>query len=87
MGKFVEKLTVSIKGARAVRREPSVAENIATHGEAMAERVNSALRMMGNNYVRVHVVASGDKTRARSRVLITYPASEHLGNLLINSVR
>ena len=43
MGKFVQKLIVHIKGARAVRRDPGVSANLATHGEAMAQRANSIL--------------------------------------------
>lgn len=87
MGKFVQKLIVHISGARQVRRDPGVSANLATHGEAMAQRANAVLRAMGNRYVRVHVVQSNGKTRARARVMLSYPAGENLESVLLNVMR
>lgn len=87
MGNFVKKLIVHIKGARAVRRDPGVSANLATHGEQMAQRANSILRAAGNRSVRVHVVDSKGKTRARARVMLSYPAGENVESVLFNALR
>lgn len=87
MGSFVKKLIVHSAGAVAVLKDPGVSANLATHGEAMAQRVNSALRTLGNNYVRVHVTDSKGKNRARTRVVLSYPVEENVNNLLLGSLR
>ena len=87
MGSFVKRLDVNSAGAVAVLKDPGVSANLATHGEAMAQRVNGALRMLGNNYVLVHVTDSKGKNRARTRVVLTYPVSENVNNLLLGSLR
>lgn len=87
MGNFVKKLVVHSKGAVSVLRDPGVSAKLATHGESMAQRVNGALRTLGNDYVRVHVTDSKGKNRARARVVLTYPVEENVGNLLLGSLR
>ena len=87
MGNFVQKLIVHHTGAIEVLRDPGVSAGIAEHGEPMASRVNAMLQGMGNTFVRVHVVDSKSKGRSRTRVLITYPVSENLGNMLLSAIR
>lgn len=87
MGNFVKKLVVHSKGAVSVLRDPGVSANLAEYGEGMAERVNGALRTMGNRHTRIHVTDTKGKSRARTRVVLTYPVEENVGNLLLGSLR